>query len=105
MLVNAHAYPYAAMFQGIGMIGAVIWGLWYTRRAPDKKTEDQKEEIKGLLYNNTKEVLRKEFCPVGWKGLHEWRILGTPRSKMTWYVCDCGARKPRGQGLFYKEEK
>lgn len=45
---------------------------------------------------------RHTACPVSRWGVHEERVLGTPRSAMTWYVCDlCGARRPRGEGLFY----
>lgn len=41
-------------------------------------------------------------CPNGFKGRHQERIEGTPHSAMTWYVCStCGARRPRGPGLFY----
>lgn len=37
-----------------------------------------------------------------YRGMHEPRVEGTPRSAMTWTVCDlCGQREPRGQGLFY----
>jgi len=38
------------------------------------------------------------------RGFHHWEVEGTPRSKMTYYQCrDCGAKKPRGPGAFYKE--
>jgi len=48
------------------------------------------------------------FCPShrAYKGHHEPHVEGTPRSAMTWYVCGlCGAREPRGQGLFYREKQ
>lgn len=37
---------------------------------------------------------------------HHWEIEGTPRSKMTYYVCSqCHARVERGVGSFYEEPK
>lgn len=34
---------------------------------------------------------------------HELRVIGTPRSEMTWWECrNCGNRWPRGMGLFYR---
>lgn len=41
-----------------------------------------------------------------YRGMHEFRVEGTPRSRMTWFVCNlCGKREPRGTGLFYKPEE
>jgi hypothetical protein len=38
----------------------------------------------------------------GSKRGHEFTIIGSPRSAMTWYYCPlCGNKKPRGEGLFY----
>jgi hypothetical protein len=47
--------------------------------------------------------MRARLCrETNYERPHEDRIIGTPRSAMTWRECTlCGAREERGQGAFY----
>ena len=60
-----------------------------------------KKQILDAVFKNR----ARDHCPIGQYGVHQSRILGNPRSKMTYTYCSlCEYKEERGPGLFYGEE-